>query len=99
MIPKDEMKELNDTLSEVAKLKVNFDFLRQAIKKNLRLNYDCNGLRIENDRLIIELMEMIEPDEMEKIFQRLLNEKKTKERARQEKLKEVAMTKEDDING
>lgn len=99
MIPKDEMKELNDTLSEVAKLKVNFDFLRKAIKKNLRLNYDCNGLRIENDRLIIELMEMIEPDEMEKIFQRLLNEKKTKERARQEKLKEVAMTKEDDING
>ena len=99
MIPKDEMKELNDTLSEVAKLKVNFDFLRQAIKKNLRLNYDCNGLRIENDRLIIELMEMIEPDEMEKIFQRLLNEKKAKERARQENLKEVAMTKEDDING
>ena len=99
MIPKDEMKELNDTLSEVAKLKVNFDFLRQAIKKNLRLNYDCNGLRIENDRLIIELMEMIEPDEMEKIFQRLLNEKKAKERAKQEKLKEVAMTKEDDING
>lgn len=96
MIPKDEMKELNDTLSEVAKLKVNFDFLRQAIKKNLRLNYDCNGLRIENDRLIIELMEMIEPDEMEKIFQRLLNEKKAKERARQENLKEVAMTKEDD---
>ena len=96
MIPKDEIKEMNDTLSEVAKLKVNFDFLRQAIKKNLRLNYDCNGLRIENDRLIIELMEMIEPDEMEKIFQRLLNEKKAKERARQENLKEVAMTKEDD---
>lgn len=39
---------------------------------------------------------MIEPDEMEKIFQRLLNEKKAKERARQENLKEVAMTKEDD---
>lgn len=96
MIPKDEMQEMNETLSEVAKLKVNFDFLRQAIKKNLRLNYDCNGLRIENDRLIIELMEMIEPDEMEKIFQRLLNEKKAKERARQENLKEVAMTKEDD---
>jgi flagellar hook-associated protein FlgK len=88
--------EMYQTLTEVARMKVQFDLLKQAIKKNLKLNYDCNGLRIEDDRLILELMEMIEPDEMEKIFQRLLNEKKAKERARQEKLKEVAMTKEDD---
>jgi len=99
MIPKDEMKEMNETLSEVVKMKAHFELLRQAIKKNLRLDFDCNGLRIENDSLILEVMELIEPDEMEKIFQRLLNEKKAKERARQEKLKEVAMTKEDDING
>lgn len=90
MIPKDEMKEMSDTLSEVAKMKAHFDLLRQAIKRNLGLNYAGNGLRIEDDRLILEVMEMIEPDDMREIFENLKSEDEAS------KLAEVACGKEDD---
>lgn len=96
MIPKDEMKELNDTLAEVAKLKLQFDLLKQVIKNHLELNYDGTDFRLADDKLLIEVMELIEPAEMNAIFVCL---KQEKEEADAESMRCVAMTKEDDING
>ncbi len=96
MIPKDEMKELNDTLSEVAKLKLQFDLLKQVIKNHLELNYDGTDFRLADDKLLIEVMELIEPAEMNAIFACL---KQEKAQAEAEAMNCVAMTKEDDING
>ena len=93
MIPKDEMKEVNETLSEVAKMKVYFELLKQAIKKNLGLNYSGNDFKIDDDKLIIEVMELIEPVEMNALFACL---KQEKEEADAESMRCVAMTKEDD---
>ena len=90
MIPKDEMKEMNETLSEVAKMKAHFELLKQAIKKNLGLNYSGNALRIEDDRLILEIMEMIEPETMREILANLKSEDEAS------KMAEVACDKEDD---
>ena len=96
MIPKDEMKELNDTLSEVAKLKLQFDLLKQVIKSHLVLNYAGNDFKIDDDKLIIEVMNLIEPVEMNAIFACL---KQEKEEADAKSMRCIAMTKEDDING
>ena len=93
MIPKDEMKEMNETLSEVAKMKLQFDLLKQVIKKHLVLNYAGNDFKIDDDKLIIEVMELIEPVEMNALFACL---KQEKEEADAESMRCVAMTKEDD---
>ena len=93
MIPKDEMKEMNETLSEVAKMKLQFDLLRQVIKNHLVLNYAGNDFKIDDDKLIIEVMELIEPVEMNALFACL---KQEKEEADAESMRCVAMTKEDD---
>jgi len=99
MIPKDEMKELNDTLSEVAKLKLQFDLLKQVIMNNLELNYDGTGLRLADDRLLIEVMCLIDNIGMRNLFDRRTFQRKRAEKKADETIKEVAMTKEDDING
>ena len=99
MIPKDEMKELNDTLSEVAKLKLQFDLLKQVIKNHLELNYDGTGLRLDDDRLLIEVMCLIDSNGMENLLDRKKMQRKRAEKKADETIKEVAMTKEDDING
>ena len=75
MIPKDEMQEMHETLSEVAKMKMQFDLLRQVIKNHLELNYSGDGFKINDDRLIIEVMELIEPAEMNALFACLKQEK------------------------
>ena len=92
MIPKDEMKEMSDTLSEVAKMKMQFDLLKQVIKNHLELNYSGDDFKLNDDRLLIEVMELIEPNEMNALFACLKQEKENAERC-------IAMTKEDDING
>ena len=93
MIPKDEMKEMNETLSEVAKMKSQFDLLKQVIKNHLVLNYAGNDFKIDDDKLIIEVMELVEPVEMNALFACL---KQEKEEADAESMRCVAMTKEDD---
>ena len=99
MIPKDEMKEMNETLSEVAKLKLQFDLLKQVIMNNLELNYDGTGLRLADDRLLIEVMCLIDNIGMRNLFDRRTSQRKKAEKKADETIKEVAMKKEDDING
>lgn len=96
MIPKDEMKE---TLSEVASMKMQFDLLKQVIRNNLELNYDGTGLRLADDRLLIEVMWLIDNYGMDSLLDRKKMQKKRAEKKADETIKEVAMTKEDDING
>lgn len=96
MIPKDEMKEMNETLSEVAKLKLQFDLLKQVIMNNLELNYDGTGLRLADDRLLIEVMCLIDNIGMRNLFDRRTSQRKKAEKKADEAIKEVAVTKEDD---
>ena len=99
MIPKDEMKEMNETLSEVAKMKLQFDLLKQVIMNHLELNYDGTGLRLDDDRLLIEVMCLIDSIGMENLFDERIMQRKRAEKKSDKTIKEVAMTKEDDING
>ena len=99
MIPKDEMKEMNETLSEVAKMKLQFDLLKQVIMNHLELNYDGTGLRLADDRLLIEVMCLIDSIGMENLFDERITQRKRAEKKSDKTIKEVAMTKEDDING
>jgi hypothetical protein len=96
MIPKDEMKEMNDTLSEVARLKLQFDLLKQVIMNNLVLNYDGTGMRLDDDRLLIEVMCLIDSNGMENLLDRKKMQRKRAEKKADETIKEIAMTKEDD---
>ena len=99
MIPKDEMKEMNETLSEVAKMKLQFDLLKQVIMNHLELNYDGTGLRLDDDRLLIEVMCLIDSIGMENLFDERIMQRKRAEKKSDKTIKEVAMKKEDDING
>lgn len=85
--------EMKQTLTEVARMKVQFDLLKQVIMNSFELNYSGDALRIANDGLIIEVMELIEPDDMIGIFDHL---KSKAQRDAEETAKMVAMTKEDD---
>lgn len=98
MIPKDEfeMKAMNETLSEVARMKLQFDLLKQVIKNHLELNYDGTGLRLDDDRLLIEVMCLIDNIGMENLFDKRKMQRKRAEKKADETIKEVAMTKEDD---
>ena len=60
--------EMKNTLYEVAKMKAQFELLKQAIINNLGLNYTGDELRIKDDRVIIEVMYLIENDQMENLF-------------------------------
>lgn len=83
--------EMKQTLTEVARMKVQFDLLKQVIMNSFELNYSGDGLRIANDGLIIEVMELIEPDDMIGILANLKREK-----ADADAMRCVAVTKEDD---
>ena len=56
------------TLYQVAKLKAEFNLLKSAIMNNLMLNYTGDELRLKDDRLIIEVMYLIEAEEMDNAF-------------------------------
>ena len=60
--------EMKNTLYEVAKMKAQFELLKQAILNHLRLNYSGDELTISDDRLIVEIMYLIENDQMENLF-------------------------------
>ena len=61
--------EMKNTLYEVAKMKAQFELLKQAIINNLGLNYTGDDLRIKDDRVIIEVMYLIENDQMENLYE------------------------------
>lgn len=94
-----EMQEMQNTLTDVAKMKMQFDLLKQVIMNNLELNYDGTGLRLADDRLMIEVMCLIDSNGMENLMDRKKMQRKRAEKKADETIKEVAVTKEDDING
>ena len=53
--------EMNSTLFQVAKMKAEFDLLKRAIIRSLKLNYTKDGLMISSDAMIIEVLKIIEP--------------------------------------
>ena len=60
--------EMQSTLYEVAKMKAEFNLLKQAIINNLELDYSGKELTLRNDRLVIEVMYLIESDQMENLY-------------------------------
>lgn len=62
---KNEMKE---TLFQVAKMRAEFELLKNAVMNSLELNYSGDELTIRDSGLIIEVMRMIDADQVEKAF-------------------------------
>ena len=60
--------EMQNTLYEVAKMKAEFNLLKQAIINNLELDYSGKELTLRNDKLVIEVMYLIEADQMENLY-------------------------------
>ena len=60
--------EMKSTLYEVAKMKAEFNLLKQAIINGLELDYSGKDLTIRNDSVIIEIMYLIENDQMENLY-------------------------------
>ena len=75
------MDENENTLYQVAKMRAQFELLKQAIINNLALNYSGDELTIKNDGVIIEIMYLIENDQMENLFR---FEKEKAEKAKEE---------------
>lgn len=71
-------KEWSDTLYQVAKMRAQFELLKQAIINNLELNYSGNELAIKDDRVVIEIMYLLENDQMENLFNFLKNKEEEK---------------------
>ena len=62
---KSEMKE---TLYQVAKMRAEFELLKNAVMKSLDLNYSGDDLTIRDSGLIIEVMRMIDADQVDRTF-------------------------------
>lgn len=56
------------TLYQVAKMKAEFNLLKSAIMNNLELDYSGKELTLRNDRLLIEVMYLIEQDQMDNLY-------------------------------
>lgn len=70
-MPAETKQELTNTLSGVAKMKAEFDLLKRVIISSIELDYSGTGLMLEDDKLLIETMKVIEPSRMEQIFEEL----------------------------
>lgn len=75
--------DMNEALFKVAKMKAEFDLLKRAIIRSLTLDYTGEDLMLSSDRMVIEVMRIIEPAMIADILE---NEKDMKA---QEKLKEI----------
>ena len=82
--------EMKNTLYEVAKMKAQFELLKQAIINNLGLNYTGDELTIKDDRVIVEVMYLIENDQMENLF--------SFEKEKKEKMLEELQKKQEETN-
>jgi hypothetical protein len=78
MRKEDEM-EMMSTLAEVAKMKAEFNLLKQAIINNLELDYSGKELSLRDSRLVVEIMYLIENDQMENLYQFKKNEQDAKD--------------------
>ena len=77
----DEMKEMKNTLMEVATMKAHFELLKQAIMGKLELDYYGKDLRLGDSSLIIEVLWLIAPNDMT----RILEDEKAKAQAKKAK--------------
>ena len=78
------MDENENTLYQVAKIRAQFELLKQAIMSKLELDYYGKDLRLGDSTLLVEVMWLIAPHDME----RILNDEKSKkedEKAQEEK--------------
>ena len=82
--------EMKNTFYEVAKMKAQFELLKQAIINNLGLNYTGDELTIKDDRVIVEVMYLIENDQMENLF--------SFEKEKKEKMLEELQKKQEETN-
>jgi hypothetical protein len=78
MRKEDEM-EMMSTLAEVAKMKAEFNLLKQAIINNLELDYSGKELSLRDSRLVVEVMYLIENDQMENLYHFKKNEQDEKD--------------------
>lgn len=67
-----------ETFYQVARMKAEFELLKDVIMDNLELDYYGEKLQLKDDRLVIALMETIEPDDMAGILNVLRAEKEEK---------------------
>ena len=62
-------QEMTDTLYHVATMKAHFELLKQAIMSKLELDYYGKDLRLGDSTLLVEVMWLIAPDDMERILE------------------------------
>lgn len=70
-------QEMTNTLYQVATMKAHFELLKQAIMSKLELDYYGKDLRLGDSSLLVEVMWLIAPDDME----RILEDERAKRRA------------------
>lgn len=70
--------ESDRILYQVARMKAEFELLKDVIMDNLELDYSGEKLKLKDDKLVIALMETIEPDDMAGILNVLRAEKEEK---------------------
>lgn len=61
MMKQEDMQEMESTIFKVAKMKAEFDLLKRAIVRSLTLDYSGEDLMFSSDKMIIEVMRIIEP--------------------------------------
>ena len=84
--------EMQSTLYEVAKMKAEFNLLKQAIINNLELDYSGKELTLRNDRLVIEVMYLIERDQMDNLYSFKKVEQEAKDSLASELMKNVEVS-------
>ena len=70
--------EMKETLFQVAKMRSEFELLKNVILNHLDLDYSGDRLMLKDDKLLIEVMETIEPVQMMSILAFKKNEKEEK---------------------
>lgn len=61
-------QEMTNTLYQVATMKAHFELLKQTIMNKLELDYYEKDLRLSDSSLLVEVMWLIAPDNMERIL-------------------------------
>ena len=86
------MDEMQSTLLEVAKMKAEFNLLKQAIINNLELDYSGKELTLRNDRLLIEVMYLIEQNQMDNLYHFKKEEQDAKDALASDLMKNVEVS-------
>ena len=82
-------QEMTNTLYQVAKMKAEFNLLKQAIINNLELDYSGKELTLRNDKLIVEIMYLIESDQMENLYSFKKDEEEKRDLLAQKRMENI----------